>query len=247
MKLPVFQVINYTLILIVLVLFIRYIWDMFFDRNYQPVQWQEAVRNGKAGKFLPKLEKNYSDKVRFFNWWFQVERLRDHRVPGAFAELGVYKGESARILHHMDPDRRFHLFDTFRGFTEKDLSSEKGEAATYTTENFADTSIAGVLRLIGGNSNLLVHPGYFPASAAGIAGEKFALVNIDADLYNPIRAGLEFFYPRLSPGGVIIVHDYNHKWPGAMEAVDEFTARIPESPVVLPDMECSVMIIRNKT
>jgi O-methyltransferase len=182
----------------------------------------------------------------FFNWWLQVERLKAWQVAGAFAELGVYKGESARIIHHMDPDRRFHLFDTFEGFRPDDLEAERGEAATYSTNNFADTSIPTVVRFIEGNRNILIHAGYFPGSASEVFHERFALVNIDADLYNPTRAGLEFFYPRLSPGGVILVHDYNFKWEGVIEAVNDFCKTIPENPSLLPDRECTVIIIRNK-
>jgi len=247
MKFPFFQIINYTLIILVLVLFIRYMWDVFFDRNYQPAGWQYAKKQGNISKLLQKLEKNYPDKVRFFNWWFQVERLKREQVPGAFAELGVYKGESARIIHHMDPGRRFHLFDTFEGFTVKDLAIEKGEAASYSTSNFADTSQQKVLRFIEGNQNIFLHPGYFPGSASRVFHEKFALVNIDADLFNPTKTGLEFFYPRLSPGGVILIHDYNYKWEGVLKAVDEFCRTIPETMVLIPDIESTVMIIKNKS
>ncbi|MEI8007301.1 MAG: TylF/MycF/NovP-related O-methyltransferase [Bacteroidota bacterium] len=246
MNLSLFQILNYTLILLALVLFIRYIWDVLFNPDYQPSAWKLAKKEGKLNMVLLKIEKSYSDKVRFFNFWFQVERLHREQVPGAFAELGVYKGESARVLHHMDPDRRFHLFDTFEGFKAEDLKSETGEAATYNTGNFADTSVKQVLNEIRGNQNIILHPGSFPASAAKIFHEKFALVNIDADLYNPTKAGLEFFYPRMSPGGVILIHDYNHKWEGVLKAVDDFCKSIQENMVVLPDKESTVMIIRNK-
>jgi len=246
MKISVFQIINYSLILLVLIFFIRYLWDVIFDRNYQPAMWQYARKEGRLSHILKKLERNYPDKVRFFNWWLQVERLRKERVPGAFAELGVYKGESARVIHHMDPDRRFHLFDTFEGFHNQDLAVERGEAATYTTSNFADTSLQKVLETIEGNDNIILHPGYFPGSALKVIHEKFALVNIDADLYNPTKAGLEFFYPRLSPGGTILIHDYNFKWEGVLKSVGDFCKTIPESMIVMPDMECTVMIIRNK-
>jgi O-methyltransferase len=246
MNLPVFQILNYSLIIIVLVIFIRYMWDVFFDRNYQPAGWQHAVKEGRISKKLKQLERSYPDKVRFFNWWFQVKRLNEANVPGDFAELGVYKGESVRILLHMDPARKFHLFDTFQGFSASDLAEEQGEAATYTPDNFADTSAEGVVRFLNAGDRIILHKGHFPETTKGFTNERFALVNIDADLYNPTRAGLEFFYPRLSPGGVLLVHDYNPKWEGVMKAVDDFIATIPENPDILPDMEGTIMIIRNK-
>jgi O-methyltransferase len=191
------------------------------------------------------MKRSYPDKVRFFSWWFQVERLKRERVPGVFVELGVYKGDSARVIHHLDPARPLHLFDTFSGFTGQDLQMETGEAATYTPDNFADTSVEMVLKKIGGNDNIIIHQGYFPASAGDFHG-RVALVNMDADLYNPTKAGLEFFYPLLSPGGVILVHDYNYRWPGILKAVDDFIRTIPENMVILPDISGTAMIIRNK-
>jgi O-methyltransferase len=79
-----------------------------------------------------------------------------------------------------------------------------------------------------------------------LENESFAFVNIDADLYNPIKEGCAFFYPRLVPGGILIIHDYNHKWEGAMKAVNEFSKTIPENIIEIADMHGSVMIIKNK-
>lgn len=242
----VFQIVNYLLILVVLILFIRYMWDIIFDRNYQPAGWQEAVKSGFVSKELKHLERNYPDKVRFFIWWFQVERLRRMHVSGDFAELGVYKGESARILYHMDSSRKIHLFDTFEGFPEQDLVGEEGVAATYTKENFADTGIEKVARFLDAGDRVVFYKGYFPETTSTLNDERFALVNIDADLYLPTFSALEFFYPRLSPGGVMLIHDYNTKWMGVMRAVDTFAKTIPEEPALLPDMEGTIMIIRNK-
>jgi len=241
----IFQVANFGLILVLLILFLRYLWITFINREGTPVEWQHAVKTGRISSRLKNMERRYPDKVRFYNWWFQVERLRRERVPGAFAELGVYKGASAAVLHQMDPRRPLHLFDTFSGFTAGDLMQETGEAAAYTPADFSDTSVESVRRKIRGDKNIIIHQGYFPASA-GDFNETVALVNIDADLYLPTRAGLAFFYPLLSPGGVMIVHDYHYKWPGIIRAVDEFLTTVPEQLIHLPDIDGTVMIIRNK-
>ena len=57
---------------------------------------------------------------------------------------------------------------------------------------------------------------------------------------------MKFFYERLSPGGVIIIHDYNHTWDGIKRALDEFLPTIPESLIELPDWQGSAMIVKNK-
>ena len=267
----VFLIISIALIALVLVLLVRYAWGIFFDAGYRPVEWENDRKGGRISVELLKLERDYPDKVRFFNWWFQIERLKRDGVPGDFAELGVYKGESARIIHRMDPSRKFHLFDTFEGFKAEDLQGETGLAADYTTRNFADTSLELARRTIGGNENVVFHPGRFPESVSRLPfaaqnhfktaydtqltvnGDRltasgqtaYALVNLDADLYLPTKAALEYFYPRLSPGGVFLIHDYNYKWPGIKKAADEFVAAIPENLVMVPDMEGTVMIVKS--
>ncbi|MDP1621891.1 MAG: TylF/MycF/NovP-related O-methyltransferase [Bacteroidales bacterium] len=244
MNLTLFQIANYTLIILLLVLFIRYLWIVFVIHDDDPEQWRHAVKSKQIPAKIKWIKRRYADKVRFFNWWFQIERLKREHVPGVLVELGVYKGDSAQVIHHLDPERQLHLFDTFAGFTASDLLMENGEAATYTTKNFADTSVQTVLRKIDGNYNIIIHQGHFPESARGFH-ETVALVNMDADLYNPTKAGLEFFYPLLSPGGVIMVHDYNYKWPGIIKAVDDFVKTIPEKPVLLPDINGTVVLIKN--
>jgi O-methyltransferase len=246
MNTPFFHILNLVIILVVFVFLIRYAWDIFFSQNYSPVAWQSARKQGRIDSKILMLKKRYPDKIRFFNFWLQVERLKRENVQGLFAEAGVYQGASAQVLHHLEPFRKFHLFDTFQGFSAKDLQGETGEAATYTTRSFADTHINMVKRKIGGNENIYFHIGYFPDTVHGMEEESFALVNLDMDLYLPTKAALEFFYPRLSPGGVILIHDYNPKWEGICKAVDEFTGTLPESLILVPDIDGTCMIIKNK-
>jgi len=218
----------------------------YLSRSDIPFTWNYALKNDKVSKQLRKLKNRYPFKTRFYIWWLQNERLKADKIPGAFAEVGVYKGDSAAILHAFDPDRELYLFDTFTGFPAYDLEGETGEAATYTTDNFADADAEHILTKFDNKDNIHLQMGYFPDTVKGLEEKRFALVNLDADLYNPTKAALGFFYLRLSPGGVIFIHDYNIKWPGIIQAVDEFVRNIPETLVLAPDSEGTVMIIKNK-
>ena len=214
-------------------------------RISKPYKWEDAIQNKTISSKLKKIERNYSDRVRFYNLWFQIERLNANSVQGAFAELGVHKGETARAIHFMDEKRKLYLFDTFNGFSSEDLQYETQKDERFETDMFADTSIEKVKKFISGNDNVNFIPGLFPASAVGLENELFAFVNIDADLYAPTIAALNFFYPKMSKGGVLIIHDYNHNWDGIPKAINEFIQTIPESLIEIADWQGSAMIIKN--
>ena len=217
----------------------------YFYRSNVPYNWIYAVKKGKVSKKLKKLRRSYPFKSRFYIFWLQNERLKSDKIPGAFAEVGVYRGDSAAILHALDPERELHLFDTFTGFPASDLEGETGEAATYTTDHFADVNVENILKRFDDKEKIHIHKGHFPDTAEGFEEKQFAMVNLDADLYKPTKAALDFFYTRLLPGGVILIHDYNDKWPGIMQAVDEFVLNIPENLVLMPDTDGTVVIVKN--
>jgi O-methyltransferase len=241
--LTVLQLANAILVIIFLFLAFRLVESRWSYKISKPFVWDEAVRNGLISKRLKRKERFYRDKVRFYTFWFLIERLKSENIKGAFAEVGVYKGETAAIIHLMDNSRPFHLFDTFTGFAEKDMESEK---ESNQSVDFTDTSLADVKSFIEGNENTYFHPGYFPDTTAMLPDQRYAFVNIDADLYNPTLAALKYFYPRMSPGGVIMVHDYNHNWEGARKAVEEFAADIPEIITPVADWQGSVTITKSK-
>lgn len=184
----------------------------------------------------------YGDISRFYFFCLAFDQMTKEGVIGDIAELGAYKGETASVLAIMA--RRMGttawILDTFEGFNPKDLT---GIDAPHAQE-FEDTSLEAVRALVGEENTRFIK-GYFPDSAAQMPDDlRFALVHIDCDLYAPISAALRYFYPRLLPGGYLIIHDYAClAWDGAEAAVDEFFADKPEPVIPLTD-GCGSAVIR---
>ena len=167
-------------------------------------------------------------------------------VPGQFAELGVYRGGTAKLIHHYCPNRQLHLFDTFSGFDVRDTARDLSVASSAVDASlFKDTGVELVRKAIASsNESIQFHQGYFPETFCGdLEKEIFAFVHLDADLYAPTYSGLICFYPRLSPGGIILVHDYN-AWLGARQAVDDFCNNQGLVAIPMPDKSGSCVIIK---
>ncbi|MFT6866990.1 MAG: O-methyltransferase [Cyclobacteriaceae bacterium] len=239
------HLISILLALVFLFLLFKVVESKWSYRISKPHNWEEAVKQGKISNKLKKLERSYRDKVRFYTFWLQIERIKNQNIPGAFAEMGVYQGDTARLIHEMDVSRTFHLFDTFEGFDQKDLAFEKSKDEKYSTENFSDAILDEVKLHVDGNENVHFHVGYFPDSAKDIKEPIYAFVHLDADLYLPTLTALKYFYPKLYAGGVIMIHDYNHTWDGIPKAINEFIKTIPESIQEIADWQGSVMIVKN--
>jgi O-methyltransferase len=131
-----------------------------------------------------------------------------------------------------------HLFDTFSGLP----APEAGQDGHFRQGQFADTSVTAVRNRLARWPDIRFYPGPFPATATSVHAETFKLVHLDVDLYQSTLAGLEFFYPRLIRGGLLLVHDYNDRSvPGVKSAVDEFLARRPESLIELWDTQALIV------
>lgn len=187
---------------------------------------------------------NEGDVARLLFLIANTQTVLASGVKGAFAELGVWRGNSAKIFQSLAPRRKLYLLDTFAGFSQKDTAVDPS-AAQHT--GFSDTSLGAVKAFVGAGNNVVYCPGYFPETASLIPrDETFALVHLDCDLYAPIKAGLEFFYPRLNPGGMMIIHDYRSggHWPGVAKAVDEFMSDKPEGIITMPDKSGTAIFVR---
>ena len=205
-----------------------------------------------------------------------AERLKEAGIPGDMAELGVYRGDFAAQLNLFMPDRRLYLFDTFEGFAEE--TAEKDRKQGYSTAqkgDFSDTSAEAVLARMPYPDKVVIRKGLFPASAEGLSaaeglseagnaagapgstegGGQFCLVSLDADLYESTLEGLRFFWPRLSPGGMLFLHDWGgRQYAGVRAAVKAYeqelsaedgSGRAKHLPLVpLPDIHGTAVIVK---
>ena len=210
--------------------------DSHHDLN-RLADYESLLRGWLAGNQY----NNCGDLSRFYTICLNVGQILKDRIPGDFVELGVYKGNSAALLAAFArrENRHLFLFDTFGGFDERDLQGVDGHRDVL----FADTSLPGVQNLVG-TENVTYVQGFFPDSTTAIRmPETIAVVHIDCDLYQPMKAGLELFYPRLSPGGIMLLHDYSSgHWPGVQQAIDEFFKDTVESVILVPDKSGTAIV-----
>ena len=176
-------------------------------------------------------------------WSFilNIKQIISENIIGDFAELGVWKGNTAVVLAYYAKlyRRKVILFDTFEGFDKKDLAGI--DANKHMA--FNDTSIEVVKDLMGADEDVCEFvKGYFPETVLPSHKiRKYAVVSLDCDLYEPMKAGLNFFYPLMSSGGIFLLHDYSD-WDGAKKAINEFCAATNERVILIPDLSGSAFI-----
>lgn len=164
-----------------------------------------------------------------------ARELYKNDIRGSVAEAGVYKGNTARYINMLFPDRRLYLFDTFEGFSEKDQKRDDDRNMYNLKIDYSMTSEELVMSRMNYPEQCIIKKGWFPESAKGVE-EQFAFVRLDMDLYDPIYAGLEYFYPKMEKGGYIVVHDCRSKnFDGARAALLDFCKKNHIGYMCMPD------------
>jgi hypothetical protein len=166
-------------------------------------------------------------------------------VPGDFVECGVYAGAQSAAMARAIIDqprhpqyggaRRVHLFDSFAGFppfSEHDIDLrgggwKAGDSACPLKDVQANMKRWGIP-----DELLVYHAGWFdetmPIATDRGSSEPHSRVNViklivmlrlDADLYESTRTCMEYLYPLVSPGGWVIVDDWN--LDGCRKAIEE--------------------------
>lgn len=164
----------------------------------------------------------------------QLLRLVAH-VPGDTAECGVNLGASSYIIcranREASTEKWHHGFDSFEG-----LSEPGGHDGSFWKSGDMRASLETCTANLSEFPKCRLYKGWIPDRFAEVADTAFSFVHVDVDIYAPTKASVEFFYPRLSPGGVLLCDDYGFTTcPGATQGVDEVLADKPEKMISLPD------------
>jgi hypothetical protein len=171
-----------------------------------------------------------------------TRHIARHRIPGDVVECGVWRGGSMiaaalALLEERDTTRTLWLSATYAGKVTaepRDQSDTGIDAPRHLAKlraagkgwdaaslpdvqaNLASTSYRQVRYVVGPVESTI--PAEIP--------DRIALLRLDTDFYASTAHELSHLYPRLVPGGILIIDDYGH-WAGCREAVDEYFAGQP--------------------
>jgi len=172
-------------------------------------------------------------------------------IKGDIAEVGVYKGGSAFLMASVEQGKNLYLFDTFEGLPSEENIDIKGKKidiqpdSGWLDDTSDKTTLDFVLKSGIDKDKVHIRKGWFPKTAEGLEDNKFSIVNLDSDLYQTTYDSLEYFFPRLSPGGRIISHDYNCLGcPGVKQAYKDYFGKLDMSHLLIEVAESQVVVIK---
>ncbi|MBI1246173.1 MAG: class I SAM-dependent methyltransferase [Alphaproteobacteria bacterium] len=175
-------------------------------------RFQDAYRFGMQVGALRRIELHIEWRAWIAIWAAEQALL----VPGDFVECGVHTGIlSGTVMHWTNfraiAGRTFWLLDTFNGLPEDQLSESERKIGLqgYNTGYRAGDALADINAKFRGFPNVRIVPGAVPETLAKVEAERVAYLSIDMNMALPEIAAAEHFWPKLSPGGIILLDDYN--------------------------------------
>ena len=176
---------------------------------------------------------NFFKQSRHLDLMNLAEITLKKNITGDFAEAGCWRGHSSFLLSKLITENnqnkiKFHIFDSFKGLSDnlkednyisKLSVKQKNQIKSQfvSDEKFVKEEVLGKFDFV------KIYKGWIPERFKEVENSKFSFVHIDVDLFEPTLNSLEFFFPRLSDGGIIVCDDYNSlEFDGAKKAWDKF-------------------------
>jgi hypothetical protein len=166
-------------------------------------------------------------------------------VAGDFVECGVNAGfVSSAIMQALDwrnSGKQFYLIDTFSGpvlsqYSQREIDAGRDIVAKSALAAGAYVTDLGRVRANFSEwPNALVVQGTVPDVLDTLNLREVAFLHLDMNCALPERAALEFFWSRLSPGGIVLLDDYTYFGHGSQtEAIDSVAERLGFKVLALP-------------
>lgn len=161
------------------------------------------------------------------------ERVLSDNIPGDLIETGVWRGGACIMLRAIlkaygDTTRKVYCADSFAGLpkAERDKYPQETNAELHQYKELAISreQVASNFDKYGLLDEQVVFvEGFFADTLPKLSAERFALLRLDGDMYSSTIQALDALYPKLSPGGFIIVDDYNFV-AACRNAVEDYRA-----------------------
>lgn len=170
------------------------------------------------GRDWPSQAETMIGVARMRNLRLLLETALANGVEGDFIETGVWRGGAciyarAILAAHGDRTRRVFVADSFRGLPRPDeeafpedrgdTHAEFQELAISQQQVAANFSRYGLL-----DDRVVFLEGWFKDTLPTAPIEKLAVLRLDGDMYESTIQALEALYPKVSPGGFVIIDDY---------------------------------------
>ena len=204
------------------------IWESYYSNDPKMQLYFEGLKRSRN-----EWTDNFYKQLRHYSLQELVCHVMQQRLIGDFVECGVWKGHSAYIISSILSKNGFkgdfHIFDSFeKGLSkkiekDKNLKNELTEQQVQEESRMFSSTQEEVSACLSRFKFVHLYKGWIPSRFNEVEDRQFAFIHIDVDLYEPILESLNFFFPKLIKGGVIVLDDYGiTQFPGAKKAVDEF-------------------------
>jgi hypothetical protein len=172
----------------------------------------------------------------FFNLYQSLLYIERSGVAGDFVEFGSFLGGcgifAAQFFERRADNRKIIVFDTFEGFPpgQQDVMSGKVVGGV-RYPSFLQAVKDNYASVVPGFSSVEFVAGAVEDVLPSYQFTDIALMRLDTDFYLSTKAELEYGYPALVSGGVIIIDDYG-MFEGARRAADEYFSSVEAAPLL---------------
>ena len=185
---------------------------------------------------------SWTGPVRMWSLIQALKYIQKHNIEGDLIECGVWRGGNLGLMsllsEQLDISKKVFGYDTFDGMTDPEevdvdwqgLSSKEAMQNSPKDEKITNIHCFASLNQVKNNliqmgvkDNVTLIQGKVEETLLVDENipQKISLLRLDTDWYQSTKTELEILYPRLQPGGILIIDDYGHH-KGAQKAVDEY-------------------------